>query len=542
MIKKLIQQYKTAKSDRAQFESTWQEIVNYMLPDRGSITSEKAKGQKTTQYIYDGTAIDALSKFASGIGGLLTNQALPWVDLEWPIAELREDDESKRWLDEVVKIMDAEVQDSNFYVQTDECYLDAGGIGTACMYIGTGKKLLNFKAIFIADIYFLENSDGEIDTVFRSFKLTARQAKEKFDNLDPSITEAGEEGALKEKEFPFLHCVFPRTQFERDEKGNRKRDSKNMPIASVYIDLNNEKLVEEGGYEEMPYAVARMRKFSREIYGRGPGWNALADVKMLNVMEETGIRAFQKAVDPPVSIPNECYSLPLKMGARGYNFNNNWDDPNSEIKPIHLVNPQNLDIYEKKAEQKRNQIREFFYVNQLQLINAPQMTATEVMQRTSENLKLVGPVLGRFQPEFLGVIANRIFGILLRAGKFPPIPQAVLDFLENSDISLRIKYVSPIAKAQKLYVAQSIQQGIMTIGGTAQIKPEVLDKVDFDKIVDMVSDYYNVPLLPQDQVDAVRQARAEEIAEVKAQQEAALTAQVAKDASKVKTDEGIFAQ
>jgi hypothetical protein len=157
-------------------------------------------------------------------------------------------------------------------------------------------------------------------------------------------------------------------------------------------------------------------------------------------------------------------------------------------------------------------------------------------------LKLVGPVLGRFQPEFLGVIANRIFGILLRAGKFPPIPQAVLDFLENSDISLRIKYVSPIAKAQKLYVAQSIQQGIMTIGGTAQIKPEVLDKVDFDKIVDMVSDYYNVPLLPQDQVDAVRQARAEEIAEVKAQQEAALTAQVAKDASKVKTDEGIFAQ
>lgn len=544
-VKQEIERFKYVKGERAQFESTWQEIIDYMLPDRGSIT-EKAKGQKTDTKIYDGTAIDALGKFASGIGGLLTNQALPWIDLEWPVDVLNDDEGAKKWLQTAVKTMDASVQDSNFYVQTDECYLDAGSIGTLCLFTETGKnRLLNFRSIFIADVYILENADGEVDTVFRSFKLTARQAKDKFSTgkLSDAVKSAGEAGSTVEKEYPFLHVVKPRSTFERDAKGNRKMDALNMPYASLYIDLTDNSLIEEGGYEEMPYAVARMRKFSRELYGRGPGWNALADVKMLNVMEETGIRAYEMATWPPMDVPSECYSLPLKMGPRGINFNNNWDDPNSRMTPINIVNPQNLDVYEKKAEQKRNLIREFFFVNQLQLINSPQMTATEVIQRTSENLKLVGPVLGRLQPEFLGVVANRIFGILLRAGKFPPLPDVVKQYLtQTGDLTLRVKYVSPIAKAQKLYVAQSIQQGLMAIGSMAAASPAVLDKPDWDKITEMLADYYSIPLLPTDKVKEIRRIRAEQQAKLAAMQETMAQASTMKDMSKVKTDEGLFAQ
>jgi hypothetical protein len=47
------------------------------------------------------------------------------------------------------------------------------------------------------------------------------------------------------------------------------------------------------------------------------------------------------------------------------------------------------------------------------------MTATEVMQRTEERMRLLGPILGRMEAELLGPIITRVFGIMLRQGAVP---------------------------------------------------------------------------------------------------------------------------
>ena len=61
------------------------------------------------------------------------------------------------------------------------------------------------------------------------------------------------------------------------------------------------------------------------------------------------------------------------------------------IEPLNIGanNPLGLNM----EEQRRNSIRNAFYVNQLMMQQGPQMTATEVVQRNEEKMRLLGPVL-----------------------------------------------------------------------------------------------------------------------------------------------------
>ena len=71
------------------------------------------------------------------------------------------------------------------------------------------------------------------------------------------------------------------------------------------------------------------------------------------------------------------------------------------------------------------------------------MTATEVLQRNEEKMRILGPVLGRLQQELLQPMILRVFNIMLRNKLFREAPA----ILNNQEID--IEYVSPLARAQK---------------------------------------------------------------------------------------------
>jgi hypothetical protein len=171
-------------------------------------------------------------------------------------------------------------------------------------------------------------------------------------------------------------------------------------------------------------------------------------------------------------------------------------------------------------EQRRDSIRAVFYVNQLMMQDGPQMTATEVIQRNEEKMRLLGPVLGRLQSELLKPLIDRVFAILLRNDMLPPAPE----FLSGRDIE--IEYVSPLAKAQKSSELQSIMRAIEILGSMQNIAP-VFDYVNFDNLVKHLADIVGMPqklLKSQNQVNAEREQAAAQAAE---QQQMAQMQQVA---------------
>jgi hypothetical protein len=135
--------------------------------------------------------------------------------------------------------------------------------------------------------------------------------------------------------------------------------------------------------------------------------------------------------------------------------------------------------------------------------NGPQMTATEVIQRNEEKMRLLGPVLGRLQSELLKPLIDRTFALLLRKNLFRPAPE----FLSGQDIE--IEYVSPLAKAQKSAELQSIMRGIEILGSLANVAP-VFDHVNMDKLVKHLMDVVGVPqkvLKSESEVQATREEK-----------------------------------
>ena len=497
LTKTIMARFDRLKTGRQNWETHWQEVADYMQPRKADVTRTRSKGDKRTELVFDSSPIQAVELLAASLHGMLTNPSTPWFSLRYKDQGLDMDDEAKLWLEGVTETMYTAFNRSNFQQEIFELYHDLITFGTAAMFIEEDQgDLLKFSTRHINEIYITENDKGRIDTVYRKFKITLRAAAQQFGTF------LSEEAKTKVEKDPFdeidiLHAVYPRQEFDP-----RKKDKKNMEFESVYVEYKNGNELSVGGFVEFPFVVPRYLKASHEIYGRSPAMTALPDVKMLNEMSKTTIKAAQKQVDPPLLVPDDGFLLPVRTVPGGLNFYRSGTRDRIEPLNIGANNPLGLNM----EEQRRTAIRNVFYVDQLMLQQGPQMTATEVIQRNEEKMRLLGPVLGRLQSELLKPMIDRCFAILLRNNQFAQAP----DFLSGQDIE--IEYVSPLAKAQKGTELSSITRAIEILGSLANVAP-VFDYINFDALVKHVADLVGVPqkvLKLQSQVNAEREQAAQQ--------------------------------
>jgi hypothetical protein len=277
-----------------------------------------------------------------------------------------------------------------------------------------------------------------------------------------------------------IHAVYPRA--ERDPG---KKDRDNMPWASCYFEHETCHLLEMGGFPEFPYLTPRWSKYAGEVYGRSPGMVALPDVKMLQAMMLTVIKAAQKAVDPPMFLRDDGIVGQTRTVPGGINY---WRGNPSDGVFMMPVDVRGLPVTLDMMENLRNRIRTTFFVDVLQFTSDADMTATEVMQRTAERMRLLGPLIGRLEAELLGPMVERIFGILNRLGLLPRPPKKI------EDKEFTVEYVSPIATAQKQMAANGIMQAMGVVAGVVGPEGAMMlaqKKINLEKLVDWAWDLFN---------------------------------------------------
>ena len=510
----LLKRYRTLQTNRSHWESHWQELGDYICPRKADITKKRSGGDKRTELLFDGTAVHAAELMSASLHGMLTNAATPWFGLRYENNELNADDEAKEWLEGATDVMYQHLARSNFQEQIHELYSDLVTFGTAVIFIeNDDDDGFRFSTRHIAEVYVSEDEQGRVDTVFRKYKTTARAAVRQFgeQQVTQRIAKLNTDDPYAEIEL--LHVVMP-----REERNRRKKNAVNKPFASIYLDPDEKVVIGESGYDEFPYCVPRFLKASFEIgYGRSPAMTALPDTKMVNKMSEVVIRAAQLQIHPPLMVPDDGYILPVRTTPGGLNFYRSGTRDRIEPLNIGANNP----VGEMQLDQRRQAIRSAFYVDQLILGTGPQMTATEVVQRTEEKMRLLGPVLGRLQAELLQPLIGRCFAILSRQKKFAPAPPSL------QDGNIDIEYVSPLAKAQRSGDIQGILQMIEFLMPLMQLDQGVADYLDMDGLAKHIIKVTGTPatvVRGEGEVAGIRENRA---AAMQQQQEMMMAQQMA---------------
>ena len=493
----LMRRFQSLSTQRQVWESHWQEIADYVVPRKADVTKKRTDGDKRTELIFDSTAIHAAELMSASLHGMLTNASTRWFSLRFRDRLLDQEDAAKEWLESVEDDMYLAFARSNFQEQIHELYHDLICFGTGVMFIeADADQQIRFSTKHCSETYLSEDSNGRVDTVFRQFNMPARAVIQRFGEevLDNKILNAAKKNPYEN--ITLIHAVYP-----RDDRNTTRTDNKNMPFASVYLDPGSRTVLSESGFEEFPYVAPRFLKASFEIgYGRSPAMTALPDIKMLNKMSEVTIRAAQKQVDPPLMVPDDGFMLPIRTVPGGLNFYRSGTRDRLEPLNIGANNPLGLNM----EEQRRRAIEAAFYVDQLIMSQGPQMTATEVVQRTEEKMRLLGPVLGRLQAELLQPLITRAYNLLVRQTAFNAAP----DFMRDADIE--IEYVSPLAKAQRSGDIQSALRMIELFMPLSQIDPSAMDYIDIDGMARYLLKTLSIPastIRGNFEVDQLRQER-----------------------------------
>lgn len=489
---------------RKNWQEMWEDIALFSMPGKADFIAERSQGDSSRLYkMFDSTAAVANHTLASHMHSALTNPALPWFDIKFRNPALEKNQPAQIWLEDCVNRMQDAINDSNFVAVINEVYQDLVAFGTAPMHSGftlDGEEFqLVFKTMPLATMALFEDIHGRVNAVMFEIKLRAEQFDEMFPGHQlADVTKLVEKEP--DKEIKVLHAVLPNAKYDK----NKPLEPEKRKYKGVYIygTEGGKRIVKEEFHYEFPYQVPRWSKMTIEPYGYGPGLLALADVRTLNEAKRLELAAYEKAIDPPITMMANGVVGDVDTGAGGVTTIRDANAIGS------LRDQSNWQALQIKAEELRKSIQSIYLIDQLILPERPNATATEVQIRHSMMMRVLGPTGGRLNAELLSLLVVRIFNIMHRNSQFEVMPE------ELRDEPLDILYTGPLAKAQLSEDAVAVERLLGTLSNMAAIDPSVLKTVDFVAAANLLADTYGVPEHITRTVDQVEQMnRAEEESE-----------------------------
>ena len=414
-----IKEFEIEWNKNANFRNLWQETATLMFPRESNITITRQRGTEQTKGVFDTTAITDSKEMADG----LLSAIIPAGEhfYKWNVSKDNiggQSDDYDSWCAHATDKQHRALFSSNFMSQESEFMRSLIVFGTGNMFSTWSTKAggLNFKDYDIALYIMLINSEGIIDTMMIKFPFSARQAVQKWrDKAGQKINEAYNDPKKKEEIFPILHIVRPR-------EGRNPRyydDPMNMAWESVYIDVKNKHIIDEGGFRSFPYHPCRWMVTTGEIFGRGIGTQILPQVRVLQTMKCDLIECGNKHNNPPREIL-ESFEGEVKVFAGA----NNYVQEIPSIAPIPGLQG-NFPITEKNVEMEREDVHKAFYKNVFNPITdlkGDRRTTVEIRERKLEGLRRVGQPVGRIQTEHLEPLLRRTLVLLIENGEIPEPP------------------------------------------------------------------------------------------------------------------------
>lgn len=460
-----------ARSRREAWEPLWQECYDFVLPQRGGFDGASMAGQSKNAQIYDATAMDAADQLAASLLGNLTPTWSQWFGLKpGPDLSPEEAEALAPVLEKAAKTIQDHFDRSNFAVEIHQCYLDliVGGTASLCFEENDPGDFsaFRFSAIPLRHIVLEEGQSGFLDGSYRTIMLTHAEIMQRFPLADLPSKLLKEAEKDSQRKFKIVESILP------ESLGYNY-------VAMLHEFGDDPVLLDISTLQQSPIINFRWLKSPGEIYGRSPVMKSLPDIKTANKVVElilknasiavTGIwQADDDGILNPANIELVPGSIiPKAIGSRG-------------LQPLDM--PGRFDVSELMLDSLRGRIRHALLTDRLRPLTGPQMTATEVIERTAEMSLLLGATYGRLQSELLTPLIKRAFSILKRRGEVPDIS------LDGRLVS--VDYRSPLARSQG---QRNVQNTLSWINSVLAMGPEASEAVDLARAARFLGEALGVP-------------------------------------------------
>jgi hypothetical protein len=470
------------RTNRMNWEGYWQNCAELVQPSMSMTFFNNliVEGQQKDQKRYDGTAEIALGRFASAMESILTPRNQLWHGLATSDSSLNRRPRVRAFFDAATEALFKYRYDSaaNFASQCNEHYMSLGLLGTGATFIDKLQAInkprgFRYMHIHLGWIFFDQNHQGITDSVYRPFKMKARNCVEKFkENCPENIRLRAI--ANPDELFDIIHCVHP--NYDRDPK---RKDWRGMNYMGYYVAQTEQTVIEMSGYNTFPYCISRYQTAPGEMYGRSPAMQALTNIRTLNQQKKTHLKQGQRTVEPVLLMHDDgAVDFSMKPGAMNPGMINSRGQRLVDVLPT-----GNLSINERMMEMEKEEIKAAFLTDLFQiLVDSPsRMTTVEVMERAKEKGILMSPTMGRQESEFLGPMIEREMDLAMMQGILPPLPPE----LQEAGGEYKIVYNSPLARAQKAEQAAGTMRTVQWASEVSQMTqdPSPLDNFNFDVII-----------------------------------------------------------
>jgi len=522
--KDILMQYSEAKDLRSPYEQDWKMNAAFCLPRHytGWQTSEaitNPSSRDVKRYAYDATAARALPKWSAILRRLATPDGHKWERLTASDPYLREQYNVRAYFDALTDTLFKLRYDPRamFSQSVDETYLGLGCYGTAPVRMKWRTKKsydmrggLAYKAMPLRDMFPLADGDGIIDTMFVRLWRTAPQLQKefKFDYLPKAVkAELAKTVPSNTRFFEIVHAVFPR---DLDRYDPESITTDRHPFIGCFVSVEDAEYIgPEDGFACFPYLVPRTATEPGGLFGFSPAQQCSPAMGSVNAMKKSMLRLSQKKADPTL-LASDDGVLSGRLGLTpGFV---NYGAVNAQGAPlVHALETGDLNPAKEILADERGDINDAFLVTLFQiLMDTPEMTATEVIERVAEKAALAAPTMGRLQSGLLGPEVERAL-ILINENAphmLPPMPPELIEAKGEYEII----YTSPLAKglhaeedAGFLYMVQSSIEVASATGD-----PSALDHYNFDVAIPELAEHRSVPtrwMHTPEELQAVRDQR-----------------------------------
>ncbi len=426
----LVKRIAAAQENRARWEPQWQDCYDYAMPNRTGFRDDQ-NGTNNMDKVFDSTPVTATQEYASRMQAGLTPVFVKWFNFEAG-SEVPKEQRSdvNRKLEDVGNYVTEILQASNLDQEINEGYMDlAVGTSTLLVEEGDAQNPIKFTTLPQPQVYIMAGPYGGADKTYRRRDMTVADILLLWPKANISAKMMSESVKDPDEVFTIWECLWRDWEHKATELNK-----------FCLITTDPKHIMLEGEFKgdgSNPMISYRWSKAAGEVYGRGPLFNTMGDVKTLNAVVEMTLENAHMAIvgmwqsdDDAILNPDTINLVPGTVIPR--------PPQSTGLEPLGA--PGDFNVSNLLVQDMRHNIRKALFNESLGRPEGTPMSATEVHERMADLARTIGSAYGRMHNELVSPLLRRVVYILKKQGR--------IDIPLVNGREVKIVNVSPLAQAQ----------------------------------------------------------------------------------------------